>query len=284
MPKHMTFGRGLIYVFLVGLSVVFLMPIVVVILNSFRPETEILSTSLIGLPRHLSAGNWISAWSTFCVDANCSGVRPYLWNSLAMTVPATCISTMFGALNGYTLSLWRFRGDTWVFGMIALGVFLPGQSNLVPWTIVLRSLGLYNTIAGLVLIHVLQGTSFCTLFCRNYYTGIPRDLIRAARVDGAGFLRTFVRIVLPLSPPILVVTVVWQFTGIWNEFLYGVTFSSGPNQPITAALIALSAHIEEAPQYGVQAAAVLLAAAPPLILYLFAGRYFVRGLTVGAVK
>jgi glucose/mannose transport system permease protein len=150
--------------------------------------------------------------------------------------------------------------------------------------IVLRELDLFNTISGLVLIHVVQGMSFTTLFCRNYYVSIPPDLLKAARIDGAGFFRIFWRIVLPLSPPILIVAVIWQFTGIWNEFLYGVTFSAGENQPITAALIALSAQISQAPQYGEQSAAVLMAAGPTLLVYLFGGRYFVRGLTSGAVK
>ncbi len=148
----------------------------------------------------------------------------------------------------------------------------------------LRDLGLSNTIAGLIMIHVVQGLSFTTLFCRNFYVGIPRDLLRAARVDGAGFFRVFWRIVLPLSPPILVVAVIWQFTGIWNEFLFGVTFTSGSGQPVTAALIALSAAVTTEPQYGVQSAAVLIAALPTLLVYLFGGRYFLRGLTAGAVK
>ena len=135
-----------------------------------------------------------------------------------MVIPATIVSTMLGALNGYSLSLWRFRGDKFVFGIMTLGVFLPEQMRLVPWVIVLRDLGLFNTISGLVMIHTVQGLSFTTLFCRNYYVSIPQDLLKAARIDGAGFFRIFWRIVLPLSPPILIVTVIWQFTGIWNEY------------------------------------------------------------------
>ncbi len=191
-------------------------------------------------------------------------MAPYILNSLQLAVPATILSTLLGAVAGYSISLWRFRGDAVIFGLVTLGVFLPEQMRLIPWTIVLRDLGLSNTIAGLVLIHVVQGMSFTTLFCRNYYTAIPQDLIKAARIDGAGFYRMFWRIVLPLSPPILIVTVIWQFTGIWNEFLYGVTFLSGGQQPVTAALIAISATVTTTPQYGVQSAAVLLAALPTL--------------------
>jgi glucose/mannose transport system permease protein len=215
---------------------------------------------------------------------HCWGIEPYMLNSLELAIPATILSTVLGALAGYSIALWRFPGDQLVFGIVTLGIFLPEQMKLIPWVVVLRDLALTNTIAGLVLIHIVQGMSFTTLFCRNYYVGIPQDLLKAARIDGAGFFRVFWRIVLPLSPPILVVTVIWQFTGIWNEFLFGVTFTQGGQQPVTAALIALSAAVTTEPQFGVQSAAVLIAALPTLLVYLFGGRYFLRGLTAGAVK
>jgi len=224
------------------------------------------------------------AWSDFCVAQTCAGIRPYMLNSALITVPATIVSTLLGSIAGYAVSLWRFRGDRWIYGVVALGIFLPQQMRLLPWTIVLRDLGLINTLTGLVMIHTIQGLSFTTLFCRNYYIAIPHELIRAARIDGAGFYRIFWRIVLPLSPPILIVTVIWQFTHIWNEFLYGVTFTTGQQQPVTAALIALSAAVADIPQHGVQSAAVMIAALPNLLIYLIGGKYFVRGLTAGAVK
>jgi glucose/mannose transport system permease protein len=282
MPRQL--ARALIHAVLIVLAAAYLIPLVVVVLNSVRSTEDILQTSMIGWPRALVWANFSQTWSGYCIAEHCDGIQPYIINSLEMTIPATIISTLLGALNGYSLALWRFRGDLWVFGIITLGVFLPEQMKLVPWVIVLRDLGLFNTISGLVLIHVVQGLSFTTLFCRNYYVSIPPDLLKAARIDGAGFFRIFWRIVLPLSPPILIVTVIWQFTGIWNEYLYGVTFSAGEHQPITAALIALSAHVSEAPHYGEQSAAVLMAAAPTLLVYLFGGRYFLRGLTSGAVK
>jgi len=277
-------ARALIYGTLLLFSVFYLLPLAVVMLNAVRSTADINHNSVIAWPEAVVWGNFGETWSRYCIAEHCTGIRPYLYNSLLMVIPATIISTLLGALNGYSLALWRFRGDGLVFFVMTLGVFLPQQMNLVPWAIVLRDLGLFNTISGLVLIHVVQGMSFTTLFCRNYYVSIPPDLLKAARIDGAGFFRIFWRIVLPLSPPILVVTAIWQFTGIWNEFLFGVTFSAGQNQPITAALIALAVHVSEAPQYGLQSAAVLLAAAPTLLVYLFGGRYFVRGLTSGAVK
>jgi glucose/mannose transport system permease protein len=277
-------SRIAIHAALMLLAAFFLVPLLVVVLNSLRGSAAITHDGVIGLPRELVWSNFSRTWSSYCISQHCDGIEPYFWNSTRMVIPATIISTLLGALNGYSLSLWRFRGDTIVFGIMTLGVFLPEQMRLVPWVIVLRDLGLFNTITGLVLIHTVQGISFTTLFCRNYYISIPADLLKAARIDGAGYFRIFWRIVLPLSPPILIVTVIWQFTGIWNEYLYGVTFSTGENQPITAALIALSARLSEAPQYGEQSAAVLIAAAPTLLIYLIGGRYFLRGLTAGAVK
>lgn len=277
-------SRILIYLIVSLIAVAWLAPLAVVVLNSLRTNEEIAQGSMIGWPHHLAWGNYATAWSGFCVAETCGGIRPYMLNSALVTIPATIFSTLLGAIAGYAISLWRFRGDSWIYGIVTLGLFLPQQMRLLPWTIVLRDTGLMNTLTGLVLIHTIQGLSFTTLFCRNYYVAIPHELIRAARIDGAGFFRIFWRIILPLSPPILVVTVIWQFTHIWNEFLYGVTFTTGQQQPVTAALIALSAAVADIPQHGVQSAAVMIAALPTLLIYLIGGKYFVRGLTAGAVK
>ena len=276
--------RIIVYGIVWVVAAAWLFPLVVVILNSLRTAEEIAQTSMIGWPRVWAWGNYTQAWDTYCIAQTCSGIRPYMLNSALVTIPATLISTLLGAVAGYAVSLWRFRGDSWIYGIVTIGIFLPQQMRLLPWTLVLRDLGLTNTLAGLVMIHTIQGMSFTTLFCRNYYVSIPADLMKAAKIDGAGFFRIFWRIVLPLSPPILIVTVIWQFTHIWNEFLYGVTFTTGTQQPVTAALIALSASVADVPQHGVQSAAVVVAALPTLLVYLFGGRYFVRGLTAGAVK
>ena len=277
-------GRILIYLVVSLIASAYLMPFVVVVLNSLRTAEEIAQTSMIGWPKQWAWSNYVIAWADFCVAQTCAGIRPYMLNSALVTIPATIVSTLLGSIAGYAVSLWRFRGDRWIYGVVTLGIFLPQQMRLLPWTIVLRDIGLTNTLTGLVMIHTIQGLSFTTLFCRNYYIAIPQELIRAARIDGAGFYRIFWRIVLPLSPPILIVTVIWQFTHIWNEFLYGVTFTTGQQQPVTAALIALTAAVADIPQHGVQSAAVMIAALPTLLVYLLGGRYFVRGLTAGAVK
>jgi glucose/mannose transport system permease protein len=285
MPDALpTWGRLIAHAAIWGLGLAYLVPLIVVVLNSLRGAQEIAQSSMIGWPEIWVFANYAEAWSQFCVAQTCEGLRPYMWNSAAVTIPATIVSTLLGAVAGYAISLWRFRGDTWIFGLVTLGIFLPQQMRLIPWTFVLRDIGLINTLTGLVVIHTIQGMSFTTLFCRNYYVSIPQDLIKAARIDGAGFFRTFFRIVLPLSPPILIVTVIWQFTHIWNEFLYGVTFTTGAQQPVTAALIGLNAAVADIPQHGVQSAAVVIAALPTLLVYLFGGKYFLRGLTAGAVK
>jgi len=276
--------RFVLYAILVAFAAFFLIPLAVVVINSFRTLEEITQTSVLGIPRAMRWDNWAQAWGSYCLAGSCTGIRPYMWNSVALVVPATIISTLFGAMNGYLLSLWRFKGSNFIFGVVTFGVFLPAQMKLVPWAITLRELSLSNGLSGLILIHVVQGMCFTTLFCRNYYVNVPADLIKAAKVDGADFLQIFCRIVLPLSPPILIVTVIWQFTNIWNEFLYAITFSEGSHRPVTAALMAFSANIAQAREYGIESAAVLLAALPTLLVYLFGGKYFLRGLTAGAVK
>lgn len=273
-----------VYLLLGLFAAYYLLPLIVVILNSFRSLPEIAENGLIAFPRSFSFHAWLDAWSTYCVGGTCEGMQRNFFNSLRMAIPATIISTAIGAINGYILSKWRFRGSETLFAAMTLGVFMPGQIALMPWAFILGQLGLTNSTAGLVLVHTVQGLSFTTLFCRNYYVNIPDDLIKAARIDGAGFWRIFRRIILPLSPPILIVTVIWQFTGIWNEFLYAVVFTSGQQQPITAALIALSTNGTNVRNYDVMSAAVLIGALPPLLIYFFGGRYFIRGLTQGAIK
>jgi glucose/mannose transport system permease protein len=273
-----------IYGLLAVFAFVYLVPLFVVVFNSFRSLPEILQNGLIAFPRSFDLSAWPNAWWAYCINGLCEGMRQNFYNSLWMTIPATILSTMLGAVNGYILSKWRFPGSEVIFTIMLFGVFMPGQVSLMPWAYVLGATGLSNSTAGLVLIHTVQGISFTTLFCRNYYVNIPDDLIKAARIDGAGFWRIFRKIVLPLSPPILIVTVIWQFTGIWNEFLFGVTFSSGDRQPITAALIGLSTGGTSVHEYNTESAAVLMAALPPLLIYLFGGKYFIRGLTQGAVK
>jgi glucose/mannose transport system permease protein len=271
-------SRIVIYGLLAALSIFYIIPLAVVILNSFRTNAEIGANGLISLPQSFRLDAWPTAWSDFCIGGQCDGVARYFWNSVSMVIPATIISTALGAINGYILSKWKFPGSEIIFGCMLLGVFMPGQIALLPWAFLLGQLGLSNSVYGLVLVHCIQGLSFTTLFFRNYYLSIPDDLMKAARIDGAGFWRIFWKIIIPL------VTVIWQFTGIWNEYLFGVVLNSGANQPITAALVALSMSGTSVRTYDVMSAAVLIGALPPLLVYFFGGKYFVRGLTQGAIK
>ena len=159
----------------------------------------------------------------------------YFWNSFRFVVPAVLLSTAIGAFNGYVLTMWRFRGSDILFSALMIGCFIPFQVVLLPMARVLGELGISNSIAGLIFVHVVYGVAFTTLFFRNYYVSIPDELVKAAKIDGAGFLRIFWRIILPLSTPIIVVSIIWQFTQIWNDFLFGVVFSSGDRQPVTVA-------------------------------------------------
>lgn len=276
--------RTLIYGLLIFFTLIYIMPLAVVVLNTFRPLAEIAEHGLINFPRSWQLSAWGIAWSEYCINGVCEGMQRNFYNSLYMTIPATIISTLLGAMNGYILSKWRFRGSDILFTCMLFGVFVPSQLSLLPWAYVLGQLGLQNSITGLAMVHIVQGISFTTLFCRNFYVSIPDDIINAARIDGAGFWRIFRKIVLPISPPILIVSVIWQFTGIWNEFLFGVVLTSGQQQPITSALVAMASNLLDVRDFDVMSAGVLIGALPPLLVYFFGGKYFVRGLTQGAVK
>ncbi|OIP23719.1 MAG: sugar ABC transporter permease [Comamonadaceae bacterium CG_4_9_14_0_8_um_filter_60_18] len=262
----------------------FLAPMYVMLATSFKDAEQIRSGNLLSLPTSLNFESWQLAWSTACTGVDCRGLKPYFMNSVLMAVPAVLISTAWGALNGYVLSMWKFRGSDLLFGFILFGVFMPFQVVLLPMSQVLGFMGLSSSIAGLVLVHSLAGMAGTTLFFRNYYTAIPRELVQAARMDGAGFWRIFYRIVIPMSTPILMVTLIWQFTNIWNDFLFGVAFSGADSKPITVGLNNMANTTSSVKSYNVDMAAAIIAGLPTMLVYVLAGQYFVKGLTAGAVK
>jgi glucose/mannose transport system permease protein len=269
-------GRVTIYGLLLLFALVYAFPAYLVISGAFRTPADVAQYGRISLPTSFSFEPWIRAWTKACVTGRCQGIQQNFYNSLMMAIPATAISTLVGALTGYVLSKWRFRGANFIFLMIVAGVFIPGQTTLLPWAWIVGKVGLANNVLALIIIHSVQTLCFSTLFCRNFYVGVPDELIKAGQVDGAGFWRIYFKVILPLSPPILIVTVIWQFTTIWNEYLFGMVFTSGSQQPITAAVMGVGT--------GSSAAAVLIAAGPPILIYLFGGRFFIRGLTQGAIK
>ncbi len=276
--------RWLLYA-LIGLFVLYyLMPLFVMVTTSLKSLEEIRTGSLIALPREVTFDAWKTAWSGACTGIQCEGLRPYFWNSVLLAVPAVAISTLIGAINGYVVAQWNFRGANLIFSLMLFGCFIPFQVVLLPMARVLGLMGLAGSIPGLIFVHVIYGICFTTLFFRNYYVTIPVELVKAAKVDGAGFFQIFWSIFLPLSPPIIVVTVIWQFTQIWNDFLFGVSFSQAGTQPVTVALNNIVNSTTGVKEYNVDMAAAIIAALPTLLVYIFAGKYFVRGLTAGSVK
>ncbi len=277
-------ARAVIYSVLILFAVYYLLPLYVMVVNSLKPLDEIREGRMLSLPQVWTIEPWLSAWSTAQIGVSPTGLKPYFLNSIMMVVPAVALSTLLGALNGYVLTKWRFRGDNIVFGLMLLACFIPFQIVLIPSARILGELGLAGTVAGLVLIHAVYGLGFTTLFFRNYYEAFPTELVRAAQIDGASFFQIFRRILLPSSGPIIVVTVIWQFTNIWNDFLFGASFADFDSIPITVALNNLVNSSTGVKEYNVHFAGAILAALPTLVVYIVSGRYFVRGLMAGSVK
>ncbi len=289
MAKHFQttqarLARISIYALLALMGLWYLAPLYVMLTTSFKSLDEIRSGNLLSLPLTLSIDAWKIAWDSACTGVECGGMKGYFGNSLKMMIPAVLISTLLGSLNGYVLSMWRFKGSDAFFMALLIGTFLPFQVIILPMAQVLGMLGLENSTGRLVLVHVIYGLQFTTLFFRNYYVTIPSDLVKAARIDGAGFFRIFFQILLPISIPTIMVCLIWQTTQIWNDFLFGVVFSSGDGQPITVALNNLVNTSTGVKQYNVDMAAAIIAAIPTLFVYIVGGKFFVRGLTAGAVK
>ena len=282
--KSVIWMRILLWAILILFAIWFLLPAYVVLGTSLKDLDEIRGGSLLALPHELNFWAWKHAWNEACIGVRCTGLEPYFWNSIAMALPAVMLSTLLGALTGYALTKWQFKGANIVFALILFGCFVPFQVVILPMAQTLGRIGITNTVYGLILVHTVYGLAFTTLFFRNYYVTIPDELVRAATIDGAGFFTIFRRIILPLSPPIIVVSVIWQFTQIWNDFLFGASFTTGGAQPITVAMNNLVNTTTGVKQYNVDMAAALITAAPTLFVYIIAGRYFVRGLTAGSVK
>ena len=273
-----------IYGLLGFFALVYLLPLVVMLLTSFKPLTEIYSGSIIAWPQQWTVDPWIRAWGSTCVGLSCNGIKGYFWNSTKMTVLAVIISTGVGMLNGYVLTKWRFKGSNVLFGLILFGCFIPFQIVLIPMAHLLGKMGIASSTTGLVFVHVVFGLCFTTLYFRNYYMAFPDELIKSAMIDGARFFSIFLRILVPNSLPIVVVTVIWQFTNIWNDFLFGASFSTGESAPMTVALNNVVNTSTGEREYNVHMAAAMIAALPTLLVYIFGGRYFVRGLMAGSVK
>ncbi|QQM30634.1 carbohydrate ABC transporter permease [Martelella lutilitoris] len=280
-------GRGarfVIYTILLIFCLYYLLPLYVMVVNSLKPLREIQAGGMMNLPDAWTLEPWKSAWSTAQIGVQATGLKPYFMNSIQMVVPAVAISTVLGALNGYVLTKWQFRGHKIIFGLLLFACFIPFQIVLIPMARILGIMGIAGSVPGLIFVHLVYGIGFSTLYFRNYYAQFPDELVRAAQIDGAGFFTIFRRIMLPSSGPIAVVCVIWQFTNIWNDFLFGASFSDFNSQPMTVALNNLVQSSTGVKEYNVHFAGAIMAALPTLLVYIVAGRYFVRGLMAGSVK
>ena len=279
-----SFNRALLYFCLIFIACYTLFPLYVMVSTSLKSMQEIRSGNLFALPTSILLDSWIKAWNSACTGIECEGIKNYFWNSVKITIPAVFISTFIGAFNGYILTKWKFYGSQFFFGMLLIGCFIPFQIVILPMAQVLGKLNIANTTTGLVFVHIIYGIAFTTLFYRNYFVTVPEDLIKAAKIDGANFFTIFWKILLPTALPITVVSLIWQFTQVWNDFLFGVVFSAGNSQPVTVALNNIVNTSTGVKEYNVDMAAAIYVGLPTLLVYIAAGKYFIRGLTAGAVK
>jgi len=280
--RPLRWGRILIYVLLIAFAVFYLTPVYILLVTSLKSFAEVTLARMWNLPDGFSLESFSRAWFGN-PEQGFQGLAPNFWNSVYLAVPATLLSAMLGSMNGYVLAKWRFRGSDILFPAMLFGMFIPYQSILIPLVQLLQGIKLYGSIPGLILVHVVYGIPITTLIFRNYYATVPTELVEAARIDGAGILGIYRHVMFPISIPGFVVVMIWQFTSIWNEFLFAVTITNKPAvQPITVALNNLAGSFIV--EWNVQMAGALLAALPTLLIYIILGRYFMRGLLAGALK
>ena len=284
-PKRALSPRNImLYGSLIFFAIYYLIPLYVMIVTSLKGMPEIRLGNIFSPPVEITFEPWVKAWATACTGLNCDGLSRGFWNSVRITVPSTLISILIASVNGYALANWRFKGAEFFFTILIIGAFIPYQVMIYPIVIVLRELGIYGTLTGLVIVHTIFGMPILTLLFRNYFTSLPEELFKAARIDGAGFWQIYLRIMLPMSLPIFVVAMILQITGIWNDFLFGVVFTRPEYYPMTVQLNNIVNSVQGVKEYNVNMAATLLTGAVPLIVYFISGRLFVRGIAAGAVK
>lgn len=284
MIRQFTYRTALLYAALVFFALFFLAPLYVMLVASFKPLDEVRETAIIALPRNWTFDPWVKAWTSACSSLDCTGIKPFFLATFEIAIPAMVLAIFLGALNGYVMAKWRARWADILFALLLIGSFVPLQLFLIPLAVTLRELNLYGTTAGLILIHTVYGVPLTTMLFRNFYVTLPDELVRAAIMDGAGFFKIFFSVVLPLSPAIIIVAVILVFSGIYNDFLFALTFGDTAKRPIMAAVQNIVASSYGVKEHNTNIAAVVIAAMPTLLLFLVAGKFFVRGLTQGAVK
>ncbi|WP_018789384.1 carbohydrate ABC transporter permease [Salinispora arenicola] len=267
-------GRTVRYALLLFFLLIVLMPAYVLVVTSFKSGSDIGVTGQWNLPERWSTESWTKAWTA---------LGPSFVRTFQLAIPVAVISSLLGAANGFVLSRWRFPGADIVFTLILFGMFIPYQAVMIPLREVVSTLGVPPGIPTLIFVHCIYGIPICTLIFRNYYaTTVPVEMVEAAWVDGAGLLRTFRSIILPVSIPGFVVAVIWQFTSAWNDYLFAIFLSNTRNGPITIALNALAG--AQSPDYAASMAGALITSLPTLVVYVLLGRWFIGGLMAGSVK
>ncbi|MCF7698445.1 ABC transporter permease subunit [Loktanella sp. M215] len=283
--KRFSRGNIIVYGTLFVVALYYALPLYVMIVTSLKGMPEIRMGNIFAPPLEITFEPWVKAWKEACTGINCDGLSRGFWNSVRILIPSVILSVAIASVNGYALSMWKFRGSEVFFTILMIGAFIPYQVMLYPIVILLREAGLYGSLTGLVLVHVAFGMPINTLLFRNYFASIPEELFKAARVDGAGFWAIFFKIILPMSLPICVVAFIIQVTGIWNDFLFGVTYISSPDRyPMTVQLNNIVNSVQGVKEYNVNMAATLLTGLVPLVIYFASGKLFVRGIAAGAVK
>ena len=284
-PRPVISPRNIIiYGTLFVAAVYYLIPLYVMVVTSLKGMPEIRLGNIFSPPMEITFEPWVKAWATACTGLNCDGLSRGFWNSVRITVPSVIVSIAIASVNGYALANWRFKGSEFFFSVLIIGAFIPYQVMIYPIVIILREIGIYGTLTGLIIVHSIFGMPILTLLFRNYFVSLPEELFKAARVDGAGFWQIFLQIMLPMSLPIFVVAMILQVTGIWNDFLFGVVFTRPDTYPMTVQLNNIVNSVQGVKEYNVNMAATILTGLVPLIVYFVSGRLFVRGIAAGAVK
>ncbi|TWF54228.1 carbohydrate ABC transporter permease [Neorhizobium alkalisoli] len=284
-PKRVLSRRNIFLYGILGLAALYyLLPLYVMVVTSLKGMPEIRLGNIFSPPVEITFEPWVKAWAQACTGLNCDGLSRGFWNSVRILVPSVVVSILVASVSGYALANWRFKGSELFFSILIVGAFIPYQVMIYPIVIILRELGIYGTLTGLVIVHTIFGMPILTLLFRNYFASLPEELFKAARIDGAGFWQIYGRIMLPMSLPIFVVAMILQVTGIWNDFLFGVVFTRPDTYPMTVQLNNIVNSVQGVKEYNVNMAATLLTGAVPLIVYFVSGRLFVRGIAAGAVK
>jgi glucose/mannose transport system permease protein len=273
-----------IIVFLTICAAFFCVPLYVIIVTSFKTMDQIRIGEIFSLPMPLTFDAWWSAWDNACSGIRCDGLKVGFWNSMAILFPSLTLSIALSSVTGYALALWNVKwAGTFLF-ILFMCAFVPFQIIMIPLIILSSGLKVYGTIWGIAIVHAVLAMPILTLIFRNYYKGIPQEIMSAALMDSGSFWKIFFEIILPMSGNILIVVLILQITSIWNDFLLGLTFGGLGTQPMSVVLANVVITTTGEASYNENMAAALLTAIPPLLIYFVLGRFFVQGITAGAIK